>query len=100
MTRRPWWKGEPVIAVRIFHSGHLYDLTPGLCGPFLLTRLVHFHLATWHIFPPPLTASWRAGTKYSNLCIGNLKWLSEAIANPGGGAAYARGMTFGEADLA
>ena len=28
---------------------------PGLRSPFLLTRLVHFHAAIWHILSPPLT---------------------------------------------
>lgn len=33
------------------------DKSPGHRRPFLLTRLVHFHAAIWHIFAPPLTAA-------------------------------------------
>ena len=32
-----------------------HDSQPGLLGPFLLTRLVHFHAAIWHNLSPPLT---------------------------------------------
>jgi len=35
------------------------DNSPGLHGPFLLTRLVHFHAAIWHILSPPLTLHWQ-----------------------------------------
>src|SRR4051794_28807195 len=41
----------------MLHASHStrHDNRPGLRGSFFLTRLVHFHSATWHNLSPPLT---------------------------------------------
>jgi hypothetical protein len=43
-------------------SARKHENKPGLRSPFLLTRLVHYLAALWHILSPPLTANlskWR-----------------------------------------
>src|ERR1035437_1167104 len=47
---------EPRSALlRAAHSARYHDNQPGLSGPLLLTRPVHYHAAIWHILFLPLT---------------------------------------------